>query len=677
MWYSELYRRHLCDMHIDDWSDEFLSEFSPEEYVGNLMRANINYAMIYFQSHVGLCYWPTKTGVMHKSFEKDPEKMKRLVDLCHQNNIKVMGYYSLIYNTREHDRHLEWRHKQENGQSNRENRTAQASLDPASFAGWSRYGHCCPNNEGYRAFVNAQIDEMVEFFHPDGLFFDMPFWPGTCYCDVCRKRYMLETGKRIPSEKADINSPEVKEFMQYKYAWMGEFVQGVTDHVKSIDKDIAVEHNFASAIASGSGCGCGEEVAAACDFAGGDLYGDLYNQSITCKFMRAMSNNQPFEYMFSRCKPGLRSHTMTKTPEQMKTSLAITMAHHGATLVIDAIDPIGTLDKRVYTQLGTVFNFQKQYEKYFTGTPHTDVGIYYGIRSKNNIPNDTVNGKIASVGALKAMIKQHMLCDVIGNQPLEKFGCIIAPMLTDSEIASDRLVDYVANGGSLYISGGETPALIETLTGGKILGRSEYNRIYVAPSEGNEELFGGFNKKYPLSYEHTFTYFEPAKNSEILATVTVPYTKPEELRFASIHCNPPGIATEYPAVAFNRYGKGKVLYSAVPIETEEYEEYGAILTNLIKKYLGAEQSLISDAPTSVEITRHDGDDFVTLAMAVLDERNISLPILPFKVRVKTKKAPRKVVLLPEETDVAFEYSDGFVTFEARMLHIFDMYEILF
>ena len=35
-WYTNRFRRHLCDMHIDDWDDAFLSRFSPEEYLENL-----------------------------------------------------------------------------------------------------------------------------------------------------------------------------------------------------------------------------------------------------------------------------------------------------------------------------------------------------------------------------------------------------------------------------------------------------------------------------------------------------------------------------------------------------------------------------------------------------------------------------------------------------------------
>ena len=74
MWYQNRFRRHLCDMHIDDWSEEFLSEFSPEEYVENLKLANIDSAMIPLQTHTGLCYFPTAVGKMHNAFVGDEGK---------------------------------------------------------------------------------------------------------------------------------------------------------------------------------------------------------------------------------------------------------------------------------------------------------------------------------------------------------------------------------------------------------------------------------------------------------------------------------------------------------------------------------------------------------------------------------------------------------------------------
>ena len=64
-WYQKHLRRNLVDMHIEDWSEEFLSGLDPEEYVENLKIGRINAPMLYLQSHVGLCYWPTKSGKMH------------------------------------------------------------------------------------------------------------------------------------------------------------------------------------------------------------------------------------------------------------------------------------------------------------------------------------------------------------------------------------------------------------------------------------------------------------------------------------------------------------------------------------------------------------------------------------------------------------------------------------
>lgn len=60
-WYERRFRRHLLDMHIDDWSDEFLSRFSCEDYAENFALAHINMPMLYLQSHTGLCNFPTKT----------------------------------------------------------------------------------------------------------------------------------------------------------------------------------------------------------------------------------------------------------------------------------------------------------------------------------------------------------------------------------------------------------------------------------------------------------------------------------------------------------------------------------------------------------------------------------------------------------------------------------------
>ena len=96
-WYSDSFRRNLVDMHIEDWDSRFLSEFDPDDYYKNLKRANIRSAMIYLHSHVGYSYYPTKTGKMHGAFVGREDSIKRLIDLCHEGGIDVIGYYSLVF----------------------------------------------------------------------------------------------------------------------------------------------------------------------------------------------------------------------------------------------------------------------------------------------------------------------------------------------------------------------------------------------------------------------------------------------------------------------------------------------------------------------------------------------------------------------------------------------------
>jgi len=671
MWYSNLYRRHLLDMHIEDWDPVFLSAFSPETYVNNLLAAKINYAMIYFQSHAGLCYFPTETGTMHAAFRDDPSKIRRTVDLCRENGIRVCGYYSLIYNTREHDKHPEWRLLMQDGQSMRAANAAIASPTPSQAKG-GRYGFVCPNHPEYRAFVRKQIDEMLAYFDFDAFFFDMPFWPHTCYCGHCRKKYEALTGHPMPDSIPD-RSPEYFVLLDYKYRAMGEFIQSVTDYVKSRRPDMPVEHNYACSVAGESGNGCGEGVGDACDYVGGDLYGNLYNHSFACKYFRAASRNQPFEQMFSRCKPALSSHTLTKSRDEMKTALSLTMAHHGATLVIDAIDPAGTMDERIYNRIGEIFSFQKEYEPYFTGEMVEDAGIYYGIRSR--MYWDQYNSCECCRILSQTLIRNHIPFGVTGSfASLDRYPVIFAPALSQLEEKDfERLAQYAENGGTLYLSGWN--ALAERLTGHRYLRRTEEIKVYLAPTEDWADRFGDFNAAYPLPFDGTAPVVEPGENCDTAATLTLPYTKPDSLQFASIHSDPPGKATDIPMITVHRYGKGRVIWSAVPIEAVPYEEYGRILLSLVTDRVSP--SLTTDAPADVELVSFRDGDSLTVSAVKLCENSVSQPVPPFTVTVRTDKVPCRVIRLPDEREIPFAAENGAVTFRMETLSVFGMYRICF
>ena len=682
MWYSKNYRRHLVDMHIDDWDDLFMSKFSVEEYVRHLKLAKVTNAMIYLQSHAGLCYYPTRVGVMHKSFVGREDTMRKLFDRCHEEGIAVTAYYSLDYNTREHDRPPDWRMRHSSGLSDREAGIDVKDSSELDFgaAKTARYGRCCPNVPEYREFVYEQIKEMAELY-PDieGMFFDMPYWPHTCFCEHCQARFREEKGYDMP-KKVKSGTKEFLDLIEAKYRWMGEWIQSVTDCVKKVAPSMSVEHNFAAGISGNSTKGCGEAVARASDFLGGDLNGGTINQSLACKFYQNITPNAPFDYMISRCKPKLRYHTMTKTDNEMKVEVMLTAAHHGASMAIDSIDPVGTLDERVSRMVGRVYDYQIPYEPYFKGKMVEDIGLYYSLKSRYDTYGDKFENKVCSIGATKNLIRAHLPFGVTGNfHSIDEYKMLILPMLTDFESSDfDRIVSYVENGGRVYMIGASSPELFRRLVGAEFIEYSKENNIYIAPTEKGKEYFLGFNEEYPLVYIGVAPIVKPSADSEILATLTLPYTEPDDVRFASIHSNPPGRPTDNPLVIRRRLGKGEVVWSALPIEAVEmYEyEYGEIFKNLLLS-LDPEYkpSFAGDIPDDVEVTLYDAGDVYTVNICTIDKSPLAKKYYPFTVKVKVDKKPSAVKLLPKKENVPFTYEDGYVTFTARELNVFDMYLI--
>lgn len=674
MWYSNQYRRHLCDMHIEDWDPAFLSRFSPEDYVQNLKTAKVQSAMIYFQSHVGYSYYPTKTGHMHRVLEGKEDTMLRLVDLCHKSGINVIGYYSLIYNNWAHNTHPSWRMVTQKGISEYEE-NASNQLSFAENSGY-RYGLCCPNNQDYRAFVQKQIKEMLDYFPVEGMFFDMLYWPHMCYCPTCQKRWADEVGGALP-EKEDWHDPKWLLQMQKRREWMGEFAQFVTDIVKSLRPEVSVAHNLASAIGPDGRLCCSELVNNACDYSGGDLYGGLWDQSFTCKFYRSFTRNQPYEYMFSRCDPNLSKHTITKSKKRIQSSVFLTCAHHGATLVIDAIDPVGTLDSRVYRTIGQVFEQEKAYEPYLLGSAIEDAGIYYSLNSKFFTDGNPYHNHDCSVNLARTLAEYNLCSGVTGVfGDLSKFPLLIASYLTQEDARDNqRILDYVKKGGCLYVSGGNNTSLIEALLDAKVAGDTKENRVYFAPS-GEEELPGGFNKEYPLPFDGTAAIIEGVPEEEVLATITLPYTVPGTQKFASIHSNPPGIPTKIPAIVSRKYGNGRVIWSAAPIEGILSRAYQNVFMWLIGQLLPqSDRTLLSDAPSWIELVAFQDDSCLLVSSVCMLELDDPIPQPSFTIRIKCSVPPTSVLLLPRCEPVDFSYQDGYVIWKSIENLDFQMYQI--
>ena len=671
-WYENRYRRFLLDMHIEDWSPEFLSEFSIEDYIDNLKRAGIQAAMIYTQSHNGHCYYPTKVGHMHAAFRGREDMIKRLMDRCHEEGIAVVGYYSLIYNTYEEDHHPEWR-------------VVSADEPVPYYRKGRRYGFCCPNNPEYREFLKAQIKEIADYFTLEGMFFDMTFWPASiiCRCEHCKARYLAETGREMPDNLGEDWEGVFGEFMHMREAWMGEFAKFITTYAKECMPHITVEHNYANSVAGGYLSASTELVCEQCDFAGGDIVGDFYDHSFTAKYFYGVTKNQPFEYMLYRCDNDLKAHTISKNEEILATEAMLVTALHGANFIIDAIDPVGTMDSRAYDLFGRVLSRTKPYEPYMSGKMVQDVGIYYATTGRYNSRKERFNNKTCSLALSRTMIERHIPYGIVSNiatGDLSSYAAVFAPHiagLTDKHRAD--LLRYVEEGGTLYFSGVEDKALLRMLLGATYERYTEEGFVYMAPTEAGAPLFGQFTPKYPLPTDRSLPVIKPADDVTVLATMTTPYTKLNESRFASIHSNPPGIPTDLPALLVRRVGKGNVIWSAAPIEQDHRRAYKDLLMALLATY-AKPCSITTSAPRQVEMVAFRREEDLLVSFVDLFCTDELLPVRSFAVSVALPAAPKKVIRLAStdraDEEIPFTYADGKLSFETAELVMFDMYRIV-
>jgi len=683
-WFSSDYRRNLVDMHIEDWDERFLSQFDPERYVEMLRLANITTAMVYANSHVGYCYWTTKTGHMHRGI-RGRDILGEIIELCHKEGMNVVIYYSLIFNNWAYEKEPSWRIILADGKASRV---------------WTgRYGVCCPNS-GYREFALGQIEELCRNYNFEGIFFDMTFWPAVCYCKSCQERFFRETGKELP-KIIDWENPDWVRFQRKREEWLSEFAHLTTNKVKSINPNISVEHQFSTCVADWS-FGVTSEVSKASDYCGGDFYGGSLQESFICKLYYNLTNNQPFEFMTSRCI-NLRDHTTTKPKELLEAQVYSALSNGGAFLFIDAIDPIGTLNKKIYETMGEIYNRVRDYEKYIGGKLYQDVGIYFSFESKFD-PKDKGKNVLESsrkqphldsaLNTAKSLISNHIPFGIITKKNLNElsnYKVIILPnvlMMDDEEVTAFR--DYVASGGRLYASyytslldkegNKRSDFMLSDVFGVSYIGETQ-EVTYISPRQGFSEIFCDISRDYPLTLFSSQIKAKPLSKEEAIAYIKLPYTNPSDTtKFASIHSNPPGIDTDYPSIIRRRFGEGEVIWVAGPLEMVEHETHRQLFIRLIKSLVKEGFSLEVDAPKSVEVTMFHQEENNRYVINLLNfqQELPNIPIFNLRLRIKTNgKQFTKVLILPEEVFLPYEIKDNYIEVKIPRLETFLMLGIYY
>jgi hypothetical protein len=667
-WFKTHWRRVLVDMHIPDWDPRFLAKVRPEDYVAKMESADVTAAMVYTNSHVGLCLYPTQAGKMHRGLH-GKDFFGRTLELCHQRGISVTAYHSLIFNNQAHIDHPDWRI-----------RAVRNDLLPSG-----RYGTCCPNSP-YRDFALAQTKEVCGGYDPESIFFDMTFWPGgVCYCPHCIRRYREETGEE-PPRTVDWCDPAWVRFQRAREAWMDEFGRVITDQVRKVNPRMTVTHQFSTVLIAW-GMGVPFSLADHCDYLSGDFYGEAIQQSIVCKVFFSLSRQRPFEFHTSRCLD-LTDHVTTKSAARLETQALLAPAHSSAFMFIDAIDPAGTLNPGTYARIRSIFDKMAPYEPELGGDLAADVAVYFSEESKfdpadNGKPVAEVNASgnmphwNALLGACRALQEHHIPFTVVTKRnlaDLSKFQVLILPdVLMMDKREADAVRKFVRQGGSLYASYRTAVRRTDGTAG------DNFMLADVFGADLREEQFPGLTFFTPKTPEfktwispqdhiiHSGGQLAVSTKATVLATRTPPWTDPARGQifgdtFASIHSNPPGPAGTAPAIVVNTFGKGKSVYAAGALEAVNHDVNKHVFTNLVRMLMSKPPWVRAKTHPAIEVVLIHQSDRQRLVASFLktDPALVELDIpVTMALRAPKGKTPKRLIRLPDKTAIPTAVRNGY------------------
>lgn len=684
-WYKKSYRRCLVDMHIPDWDERFLSEFDSDKYIEMMKLAGVDSAYIYANSNVGLCNYPTKVGTMHKGL-KGRDIIKELTDGFNREGINPILYIN-IWSKVAFDEHPEWRTINPEGKISSE----------YMFRKVGRYGVLCPNS-GYIEYVLGIVRELCSGYDFKALWIDMILWRNLCVCEHCKARFKKETGLDFP-EKIDWDDPSWQLYMKKREEWMIDFSQKILDAVNEINPEISVIFN--SAYFYTTYLGLSMPYFALGEFVSGDYALKRLEHSLNSKFADAVTREKPFEFLGSVMDTDLAEHSIIKTDEQLKSLMFSCIMSNGAYGFIDAIDPVGNLNERVYKRMKNILDAERPYEKYldFDLDPVYDVGIYFNCASGMS-PFE--NGEAlhdfpafypfqrAFVNAGYKLIEGHVPFRIITEKNLDELDrcklIILPDMYALSEKEINAFTEYVNGGGNIFASG--HTALyddnykkidgggLKHLIGAEISGETGSSITYIHPTEYGEDILPDFTAAHPITCNSPQMIIKADDDTTILGKMSLPYTDPGDVtKFSSANSNPPGDPTDDPSVIMNKYGKGRVIYCAALPELYTKSEHHKFFVNMLKKAIGGEFSLITNAPKCVEISvsEQTAKNRYVVNMLNFQTDSPTVPVYNISVKLQLEKPVKRILAVPSETEIQFKQNGTEVEFTAEKLDIFEMF----
>jgi RNase P/RNase MRP subunit POP5 len=635
------YRQVHLDFHTSPAIDGVGADFDRDNFREALTAGHVDSITLFSKCHHGYAYHPSQANIQHPGLHGF-NLLGAQLEVCRELGVNAPVYISAGLDEKLAYEHPEWLNK-------------PSPNHGVDFVHDAHYHLFCYNTP-YLDMLAEQVEEVMRMFKPTGIFLDISD-VRTCYCSRCVKS-MKKLGLN-PDSPAD-----VRRHGELVYA---EYCRRMEEAVRKYDPDTNIFHN-AGNIARGRR-----------DLAYKNTHLELESLPtggwgydhfpMSAAYVRTLGMD--YLGMTGKFHTTWGEFGGFKHPNALRYEAALSIAFGAKCSIGDQMHPRGKLNLSTYKLIGAAYSYVESVEKYCADAkPVADIAILSGMDGFN---------PTSDTGASRILLEGKYLYDIVDAEAaLDGYKLLILPDSVKPDAAlTAKLERFLAGGGKLLASGescvGGDGAFIFDF-GADFAGKNEFSPTYMRPT--CEEGFVNGITEYIM---YGSAYNINTTTAKVTAELAEPYFNRTPDHFCSHQHAPNKPGTPRPGMAVT----DTMAYIAWQVFAD-YATKGELHAKEL--VLSAVKSLLPDAERSVTATLPDRG-IVTLYRQ--DERRVlhalfayttvrgqhieiiedTLPLYNIDFGVKTPKAPKRIFLAPEGTELPFKYSDGVASFTLPKLEI--------
>ena len=612
----KLPRRHIhLDFHTSPYIMDVGSDFDADRFAQTFKEAHVESVTLFAKCHHGMCYYPTKTGVVHPALN-GRDLLGEQIEALHRVGIRAPIYTTVAWEEDVARRFPEWLQMTSNGSFAR-CANPDYNADNVQPGGWWFNNFLHPD---YQDYIEAHVLEILDNYPVDGLFFDILFFHPQAGWSPSSRDFRAKHG---------LTGQDAATQVRFNTLAQTHFTNRFTKLLRSRSKSASIFYNSENPINADSSVGVRARHEDQSHWELESLPSGFWGYHHFPRLARAFGGwGKQWLGQTGRFQRMWGDFGGLKPQAALEYETFRTQALGGANLIGDQLPPRGELDRGAYDLIGAVYAQCEAAEPFYTGTGSMPT---IGIVAPGDPTVDSKQSDKALEGAVMMCDEAHYDSQVLDDaSDFDGFELIILP---DSVVVTDklkvRLDAYMAAGGRLIVShnsGFDTHgnSRIEGLNVTN-LGEEEVSPTYWRSDEAFESKLSRSDRVVYRPGNRVIA----GEGMQVLVERVLPYFKRTDLTYCSHFQAPPlKDADMNPAVI----GSDRVIYFADPI-FREFREAGNIAVR--DGWKAAMERLVGEAPigaglptTMLCIPRRKGDDLhITLLHYIPVRKAINIDVI--------------------------------------------------